>query len=72
LAVPAETWNTGPGLNSVNFEEADGAYLCDARSIDGHFYLFYFGANELTSYGGWGHTALGVARSRDLIRWQVP
>ena len=72
LEVPAERWNFALGINSVNYEQSNGAYLCDARHIDGHFYLFYFGANELTSYGGWGHTSLGVARSTNLITWEVP
>jgi len=72
LEVPAEHWNSSPGINSVNYEQSDGAYLCDFRRLDGHFYLFYFGANSLSSYGGWGHTLLGVARSTDLVTWQVP
>ena len=72
LQVPAEQWNFAPGVNSVNYERSNGAYLCDARKIDGHFYLFYFGTNELRSYGGWGHTFLGVVRSTDLITWNAP
>ena len=72
LEVPLERWNSRAGINSVNYEQSNGAYLCDARGLDGHFYLFYFGANELVSYGGWGHTSLGVARSRDLVTWEVP
>ena len=72
LEVPAEQWNFAVGLNSVNYEQSNGAYLCDARRLDGHFYLFYFGTNELTTYGGWGHTSLGMARSTNLITWEVP
>jgi hypothetical protein len=72
LEVPLERWNFSPGVNSVNYEQSDGAYLCDARRLDGHFYLFYFGTNELRTYGGWGHTSLGVARSTDLLTWEVP
>ncbi|HSS08961.1 MAG TPA: hypothetical protein VLL25_03695, partial [Acidimicrobiales bacterium] len=72
LEVPAEPWNFRSGVNSVSHELSDGAYLCDARRIDGHFYLFYFGANDLSPYGGWGHTSLGVARSTDLVAWEVP
>ena len=72
LEVPAEAWNHASGVNSINFEQSNGAYLCDARQIDGHYYLFYFGANNLTPYGGWGHTSLGVARSTNLVDWQVP
>jgi hypothetical protein len=72
LEVPAERWNSAPGANSITHEQSNGAYLCNARRLDGHFYLFYFGANELTTFGGWGHTSLGVARSTDLIHWEVP
>ena len=36
------------------------------------FYLLYVGANELRTYGGWGHTSLGIARSTDLVTWEVP
>jgi len=72
LQVPAEHWNFAIGVNSINYERSNGAYLCDARKIDGHFYLFYFGTNELRSYGGWGHTFLGVARSTNLVTWNAP
>ena len=72
MQVPAEGWNHAPGIPSVDYEQANSAYLCDARRIDGHFYLLYVGANELHTYGGWGHTSLGIARSTDLVTWEVP
>ena len=72
LEVPAEAWNRGVGVPSVNYEQENSAYLCDARRIDGYFYLLYNGTNELTTYGGWGHTKLGIARSKDLVSWEVP
>jgi hypothetical protein len=72
LQVPAEGWNHAPGIPSVDYEQANSAYLCDARRVDGHFYLLYVGANELRTYGGWGHTSLGIARSTDLVIWEVP
>jgi len=72
LEVPAERWNRAIGLPSVNFELANSAYLCDARRLDGHFYLIYIGTDELRTYGGWGHTKLGIARSTDLLTWEVP
>jgi hypothetical protein len=72
LEVPLESWNSGAGLPGVNYEIANSAYLCDLRRVDGYFYLLYIGTNELKSYGGWGHTKLGIARSRDLVVWQVP
>jgi hypothetical protein len=72
LEVPLEAWNRAVGIPSVNFEQENAAYLCDARRVDGWFYLLYIGTNELSTYGGWGHTKLGIARSRDLVVWEVP
>ncbi len=73
LAVPSEAFNTGPGLSSIDFEHANSAYLCDASELPGHFvYLFYAGSDELTRFDGWGQAEIGVARSTDLVHWQVP
>lgn len=72
IAVPEEAWNHGTGLTGDAYERANSAYLCDARRLDGHYYLFYAGSTELTAFGGWGHAKIGVARSTDLVHWQVP
>ena len=56
----------------VTFDQENSAYLCDARRLDGYFYLLYIGATELATYGGFGHTELGIARSKDLVVWSVP
>lgn len=72
LEVPVESWNSGVGLPGSSYEIANSAYLCDARAVDGWFYLVYVGTNEDTTFGGWGHTRMGVARSRELVNWQVP
>lgn len=73
LAVPSEAFNTGPGISSVTFEHANSAFICDASQLPGHlYYLFYAGSPELTRFGGWGHAEIGVARSTDLVHWQVP
>ncbi len=73
LSVPSEPFNTGPGLSSLDFEHANSAFLCDAGDLPGHFvYLLYAGSRELTRFDGWGHAAIGVARSTDLIHWEVP
>jgi len=72
LQIPAQAWDTGPGLSSVGFEHANSVLLCDARSVDGYVYASYAGSDELTQFGGWGHAKIGLARSTDLVHWQVP
>jgi hypothetical protein len=72
LDVPAEPWDSGTGVSSVDFEAANSAFLCDARSSTGYYYLLYAGSSELTQFDGWGHAAVGIARSTDLLHWQVP
>jgi len=42
------------------------------RATDGYYYLVYAGSSELTQFGGWGHAMIGIARSTDLLHWQVP
>jgi len=69
LEVPAEPWNSGAGISSVGFEHANSAFVCQDG---GTYYLTYAGSTDLSSYGGWGHAAIGVARSSDLVHWQVP
>ena len=69
---PVQTARSGPGISSVGFEHANSAYLCDARATDGYYYLVYAGSSELTQFGGWGHAMIGIARSTDLLHWQVP
>jgi hypothetical protein len=71
LQVPSQQWNTGTGVSSVNFEHANSAFLCQ-DTTNGYFYLTYAGSTELSSFGGWGHAAIGIARSRDLVHWQAP
>ena len=72
LAVASQPWDTGQGASSVTYEHANSAFLCDAHGVDGYYYLLYAGSNELTTFGGWGHAAIGIARSSDLEHWQVP
>ncbi len=72
LDIPEEAWNHGAGVSSVTHEVANAIYLCDARALDGHFYAFYAGSDELTAFDGWGHAKIGVARSTDLVHWEVP
>ncbi|MFL5785548.1 MAG: hypothetical protein ACJ76H_13110 [Bacteriovoracaceae bacterium] len=64
LDVPRETFNT--------FDLANAAHLKDWRKYDGYFYLIYAGTTEGDSYLGRGDNRLGIARSTDLIHWEVP
>ena len=72
LAVPKAEWDSGDGISSVNYEWANSAFLCNDRADGGYYYLLYAGSNELTAFDGWGHAEIGIARSKDLIHWQVP
>ena len=70
LSVPGEAFNSGAGLSSVGYEHANSAFLCVGPG--GEDYLTYAGSTELTQFGGWGHARIGLARSNDLVHWQVP
>jgi hypothetical protein len=72
LQIPAQHWNTGPGISSVTYEHANSVFLCDAKAADGYYYATYAGSDELTAFDGWGHAEIGIARSTDLVHWQVP
>lgn len=70
LSVPSETFNSGEGISSVGYEHANSAFLCVGPA--GEDYLTYAGSTELSQFGGWGHARIGLARSTDLVRWDVP
>jgi hypothetical protein len=86
LVIPGQSWDSGPGISSVSFEHANSVFLCDARtetgagtrngashtSERGYYYVTYSGSSELSQFGGWGHAEIGIARSTDLVHWQVP
>lgn len=69
LAVEEQRWNTGRPLL---YERANAAFLADAREEEGLFYLLYAGSTETQRFNGRGHARLGLARSRDLVTWEVP
>jgi hypothetical protein len=71
LEVTSQSWDSGHGVSSVGFEHANSAFLCQ-DTVDGFFYLTYAGSSDLSSFGGWGHAKIGIARSRDLVHWEVP
>ena len=70
LTVPSEAFNSASGISSVHFEHANSAFLCVGPQGDD--YLTYAGSTELTQFGGWGHARIGIARSSDLVHWQIP
>jgi hypothetical protein len=70
LTVPSESFNSGSGISSVNFEHANSAFLCVGPH--GEDYLTYAASTELTRFGGWGHARVGMARSGDLVHWRAP
>jgi hypothetical protein len=69
--IPQAAWNEGrtPG---ITHETANSAHLCDARKLDGYWYLTFAGSTELETFEGRGHAKIGIARSRDLKKWEVP
>lgn len=69
LSVPSQSFDSGTGISSVGFEHANSAFLCVGPQ--GEDYLTYAGSTELTRFGGWGHARIGLARSTDLVNWQV-
>lgn len=69
MDVPEQSWNTGSPLT---YERANAASLADERSTDGFFYLLYAGSTETITFEGRGRSSLGLARSRDLVKWEVP
>ena len=70
LSIPNESFNSGTGISSVGYEHANSAFLCVGPG--GEDYLTYAGSTELTQFGGWGHARIGLARSSDLVHWEVP
>jgi hypothetical protein len=70
LSVPSESFNTGAGISSVGYEHANSAFLCVGPGNED--YLTYAGSTELSQFGGWGHARIGLARSTDLVHWEIP
>jgi hypothetical protein len=69
LEIAEQSWNTGPAFG---YERANAAFLADDRATDGFFYLLFAGSTDIESFNGRGHARLGLARSRDLITWELP
>jgi hypothetical protein len=72
LRVPQERWNPGRGITGTTYEHANSAFLIDRRAIDDHVYLVYEDAPEMSSFDMQGHGVLAIARSTDLLHWNVP
>jgi hypothetical protein len=72
LRVPQERWNPGRGITGTTYEHTNCAFLIDRRAIDGHVYLVYEDAPEMASFDMQGHGVLAIARSTDLVHWNVP
>ncbi len=70
IVIPSQSFDSGSGISSVNYEHANSAFLCVGPH--GEDYLTYAGSTELTTYGGWGHARIGIVRSNNLVNWQAP
>jgi hypothetical protein len=64
LLMPGEDFNTNHNSNA--------AFIADRRHIDGYFYCLYAGRTEGDSHARRGDNKLALARSKDLVNWQVP
>ncbi len=74
--------NGQPGRVRIEDGQANAAFCLDRRGDDGWFYLIYGGKNQTrrNDFNGrasghpWprGWNRLGIARSRDLVDWQIP
>lgn len=58
------------GFNTAH--KANAGHLQDWRHYDGYFYLLFAGNTENETFWTRGHNRLGLARSKDLIHWEVP
>lgn len=72
LRVPQERPNAGQGITGTTYEHANSAFLIDRRPFDGHAYLVYEDAPEMSSFDMQGHGTLAIARTVDLLHWQLP
>src|SRR5262249_446165 len=61
LHVPQEQWNPGRGITGTTYEHANSAFLIDRQANDGHFYLVYEDAPEMSSFDMQGHGVLSIA-----------
>lgn len=64
LKIPQEKFNPK--------ERANAAFLTDWRSYDDYFYLLYAGATKNKFRIDGSDNKLGLARSKDFIKWEIP
>ncbi|MEQ8704828.1 MAG: hypothetical protein RIC19_12955 [Phaeodactylibacter sp.] len=50
---------------------ANAAFICDGRAYDGYYYMIYAGRTENKTHAKRGDNKLGLARSRDLVNWDI-
>jgi hypothetical protein len=62
--IPLESFNTD--------NRANASFLADWRDHDGYYYLLYAGRTHDNSHAGRGNNKLGLARTRDLVKWYIP
>lgn len=64
LEIEVQSFNTNHAANAP--------FIADWREHDGYFYMIYAGRTEGISHKGRGNNKLGLARSKDLMEWEVP
>lgn len=64
ILLPVEEFNS--------FQTSNAASIIDWRAHDGYFYLIYAGKTEGISHSRRGDNKLALARSKDLMNWEIP
>ena len=64
LDIPTESFNTD--------HIANAPFIADWRQYDGYFYILYAGRTHQKSHAGRGDNKLALARSKELVRWEIP
>ena len=78
LVIPGQSWDFGPGVSSVDFEHANSVFSAPTtpapRNTTPATATTTSPTRAATSSptSGWGHAKIGIARSTDLVHWQVP
>jgi hypothetical protein len=72
LDIALEPFERATGATGDAYEHANCAFLVAPRPIDGWYYLFFSDSPTKATISGEGPATLDIARSRDLVKWDLP